>query len=94
MYDMCMCGGKDCPLKNDCYRFTGEVLGRQDFFGSAPYDLITQSCEHFYENSQQIAKLAYIIWEKNGKLNGKDKIDWEKAKKMILEGKYEYDFKS
>lgn len=89
-----MCGGKDCPLKNDCYRFTAEILGRQDFFGSIPYNSITQSCEHFYENSRQIAQIAYIIWEKEGKINGNDKIHWQKAKEMMLEGKTPFDFRN
>ncbi|TAH31467.1 MAG: DUF2934 domain-containing protein [Cytophagales bacterium] len=82
-YDITMCGGENCPLKNNCYRFTGEILARQDFFGSLPYNQKTNECEHFYDNKHQIAEIAFVIWEKDGKPNGKDKIHWEEAKKEL-----------
>lgn len=32
----------------------------------------------------QIAKVAYSIYEKNGKVNGSDLDDWLKAEKIVL----------
>jgi hypothetical protein len=31
-YDVTVCTGGDCPIKENCHRFTAERLGRQDFF--------------------------------------------------------------
>lgn len=84
-YDIAKCMGGDCPLKNDCYRFTSETLGRQDFFGSVPYNLKDKSCEHFWDNNSQIQALAYLIWLDEGKPNGKAREHWEKAKSKVLE---------
>lgn len=43
-YDMTMCPGQNCPIKQNCSRFTDEILGRQDFFAEAPYNFITNYC--------------------------------------------------
>ena len=48
MYDITLCVGGECPLKNQCLRYTLPVLGRQDFFGAMPYDVEKKTCEHFY----------------------------------------------
>jgi hypothetical protein len=46
-FDVTLCAGGDCPIKQNCHRFTAVRLGRQDFFGSPPYNFATQSCEYF-----------------------------------------------
>ena len=85
MLDITLCYGGECPFKYECYRFTAEYYGRQDFFGSAPYQKKGEeiSCEHFQSNENQIQKIAYLIWEKEGKPFGKNEIHWKKAKENI-----------
>lgn len=81
-YDISMCPGQDCPLKQDCYRFTAEVLGRQDFFAQAPYNFNNNCCEFFMSNrptDTQIRLRAYKIWEKVGCPDGESAEHWRQA---------------
>ncbi|MBN3947467.1 MAG: hypothetical protein HWQ38_13745 [Nostoc sp. NMS7] len=67
-YDITMCPGQNCPLKQNCSRFTDEILGRQDFFGEAPYNFITNSCEHFISNRPDVFIQAMQLcgaWDRN-----------------------------
>ncbi|MBD2201222.1 DUF2934 domain-containing protein [Calothrix sp. FACHB-1219] len=85
-YDITLCPGQNCPIKQECYRFTAEILGRQDFFGTPPYKLTTNSCEFFITNrpnEAQIRRLAYTIWEKTGYPEGKSVEHWLQAEKEL-----------
>ncbi len=88
-YDITMCPGKDCPIKNDCYRFTAEIVWRQDFFGATPYDFKANSCKHFWNNhpskEEQVRKLAYQIWQREGCPNGRSWEHWMQAEKEFKE---------
>jgi len=82
MNDIIMCRGEKCPIKDDCYRFTAEVVWRQDFFGSIPYDFEADDCEHFWDNrplEEEIRPLAYKIWLKAGCPKGHDLEHWVQA---------------
>ncbi len=83
MEDITLCGGGTCPIKSKCYRYTAEVFGRQDFFGSLPFDFAKNLCEHFLENTEQVKKQAYFIWLAQGKPEGQETAHWEEAEKAI-----------
>lgn len=49
MPDICMCEGKDCPLKEKCYRFTAKPTPEwQAYFTKSPYKKKTKSCEYLW----------------------------------------------
>ena len=37
MPDIAMCSGKDCPLKDSCYRYTSKPSYLQSYFSNIPY---------------------------------------------------------
>jgi hypothetical protein len=39
-YDITLCPGQNCPIKQNCSRFTDEILGRQDFLAKLPIVLL------------------------------------------------------
>ncbi|TAE00571.1 MAG: DUF2934 domain-containing protein [Bacteroidetes bacterium] len=82
MLDICLCTGTKCPFKMDCYRFTAQYYGRQNFFGSPPFK--NNTCEHFMDNSQQISYLAYQLWIADGRQEGKDDLYWFTAKGQLI----------
>lgn len=89
-YDMTMCPGQNCPIKQNCSRFTDEILGRQDFFGEAPYNFTTNSCEYFISNHPDENKIrlkAYEIWQQMGYPNGKSVEHWLQAVKELIDFK-------
>lgn len=90
-YDVTMCPGGDCPLKQDCYRFRAEPLGRQDYFGSPPYDFTSQSCEYFWPPrpilDADIQTRAYYIWQREGCPEGKAGEHWLQAKRECEEAR-------
>lgn len=49
MPDITKCKGTECPLKNQCYRFTiqSEDLG-QSYFKDIPYSYENGECEYFW----------------------------------------------
>lgn len=50
MSDISICEGKDCPLKENCYRYKAVPNPyRQSFFANIPYDLKEKKCEYFWE---------------------------------------------
>jgi hypothetical protein len=87
-YDITLCGGGDCPLKHFCYRNTAEVLGRQNFFGSMPFDMTTKSCEFFIKNEayfKEIRERAYFLW-KSGKLSEGNALEyWHEAERRFFD---------
>ena len=48
MPDISMCKGEDCPLKNQCYRYTATPCEYQSYFVDPPY--IEDECEFFYKD--------------------------------------------
>jgi hypothetical protein len=47
MPDITMCKGKNCPLKESCYRFTAKPDEWQSFFLEEPVK--DRECDHFME---------------------------------------------
>jgi hypothetical protein len=83
-YDMTKCGGGNCPIKEKCYRYTSETVGRQDFFGNIPYHYETHECSEFWDNTEQIRAKAHEIWLREGRPKGLEVVHWELAKIEIL----------
>jgi len=49
MPDITMCPGDNCPLKENCYRFTAKASEyHQSYFMEAPYDHGMKDCEHYW----------------------------------------------
>lgn len=54
MADISMCEGKDCPIKQECYRYTAPVNEyRQAYFVYVPYDHAYKGCEYFSDNTDK-----------------------------------------
>jgi hypothetical protein len=50
MPDITMCEGKDCPLKEDCYRYTAKPNEyRQSYFVNPPYNEEKKECDHYWK---------------------------------------------
>jgi len=47
--DITMCSGKDCPLKENCYRYKAKQSDYQSYFFNPPYDKEYESCSHYWE---------------------------------------------
>jgi hypothetical protein len=90
-FDVTLCAGGDCPIKQNCHRFTAERLGRQDFFGSPPYNFATQSCEYFWPprpiEEADIQTRAYYIWQTEGCPEGKEEEHWLQARRECEEAR-------
>lgn len=86
-YDITLCSGEGCPVRKYCKRSTLEVLGRQDFFGTVPFDSTSKNCSYFYENEAfrtlQRQK-AYQLWQQEGKPHGKDLEHWQAARQAVF----------
>ena len=55
MADITKCEGINCPLKNNCYRFTATSNEfRQSYFAEIP--IKTGKCGYFWENNQSKTK--------------------------------------
>jgi hypothetical protein len=48
MPDISKCSGKDCPLKESCYRFTAVSSDYQSYFMTPP--IKDGKCEHYWED--------------------------------------------
>ena len=46
MPDITMCSGKNCPIREDCYRYTAKESYYQSYFMIPPYDMTIGSCEY------------------------------------------------
>jgi hypothetical protein len=53
MPDISMCWGENCPLKNDCYRFTAKASQWQYYFTSIPFDHEKHECEFYMEDTKE-----------------------------------------
>ena len=50
MPDITMCQGKDCPLKETCYRYTATPSEyRQSYFVNPPYNKEENKCDYHME---------------------------------------------
>lgn len=47
-----MCKGKDCPLKENCYRYTATPSCYQTFFVNPPYNREKRECDYYWENKK------------------------------------------
>ncbi|MBP7281589.1 MAG: DUF2934 domain-containing protein [Leptospiraceae bacterium] len=86
-YDITFCGGGNCPLKENCLRFTGIAFGRQDFFGNIPYDFVNSNCDYFWDDrpsEDKIRLLAYQLWQKEGQQQEKDLEYWLEAQSQLI----------
>ena len=82
-----MCSGGDCPQKENCIRFTGAVYGRQDFFGTPPYDVITGACNSFIDDrpsNEAVRVQAYNLWQEAGCPDGRHVEFWLSAEAYLL----------
>lgn len=80
--DMIWCPGENCPIKHNCYLFTGKIPGRKIYFASIPYNFNTNSCEEFINNRPSEARIrlrAYEIWQQMGYPDGKSTEHWLQA---------------
>ena len=48
MPDITMCDGKDCPVCDDCYRFTAKPSDLQSYM-QAPWDFDKEECKYYLE---------------------------------------------
>jgi len=86
-YDITMCSGGDCTLKDHCIRFTGAVYGRQDYFGSVPFDETTKNCQYYLDdlpNDERVREYAYQLWQSRGCPEGDDLGIWLLAQNELL----------
>lgn len=42
-----MCKGRNCPLRNDCYRFNREPDKNQEYYKNTPYDENGGKCDFY-----------------------------------------------
>jgi hypothetical protein len=50
MADITKCEGKDCPLKESCYRYTAiDSEYRQAYFTESPYSVLNKKCDEYME---------------------------------------------
>lgn len=50
MPDISMCWGKDCPLKEECYRYLAKPSERQAYLCTPPYNAV-EGCQLFSQAS-------------------------------------------
>ncbi len=86
-YDITLCDGQHCPLKETCLRYTATIHARQDFFGKPPYEERKQHCQHYWDDRPSEAKIrerAYQLWEEKGGEQGNDVDYWLAAREQLL----------
>lgn len=61
MPDISMCQGRNCSIKEKCYRHRADPNPHRQSFASFKYDTSTESCDHFYkiESHHQLAGVDY-----------------------------------
>lgn len=86
-YDVTHCVGQECPLKETCLRYTAVIVGKQDFFASAPYNFLTHSCELYWDDrptEEAIRQLAYALWQNGGCLQNNALAHWLQARQQLI----------
>jgi len=56
MADISMCSGVDCPLKENCYRYTAIKSDYQAYFMGVLYNEEDRVCKYFWQNDLNISK--------------------------------------
>jgi hypothetical protein len=87
-HDITHCCGQGCPLKETCLRYTGEVVGKQDFFTRLPYGLISLNCKYYLDDrpsEEKIRQLAYQLWETSDRQEDNSLTYWLAARKQLLD---------
>lgn len=90
-YDITMCPGDDCPLRDGCYRYLAVAAGRQDWFGATPYDRAAQRCAHFWDVAElmptveQVRDRAYFVWVARGRPEGEAESCWCEAERELTD---------
>jgi Protein of unknown function (DUF2934) len=91
LHDQLHCPGGECPLRRDCVRYRARVYGRQDFFGSPPFDRAAQSCAHhmplgaLIPSAATIRTSAYHRWQAAGSPEGRAEEFWLDAERSLRE---------
>ena len=49
MPDISKCEGKDCPIKENCYRFKAIPNPLWQSYSNFIYDKVKEKCEYFWE---------------------------------------------
>ena len=67
--DISLCRNTNCPLRNNCYRFTAKPDEFRQSYTNFSYNPITQSCHHFMQDftPQQLADMFSAKLEVNAK---------------------------
>lgn len=52
MADISKCEGKNCPIKEKCYRFT-VPSGMYQTYGQFEYDHEKKKCDYFWDNKNR-----------------------------------------
>ncbi len=87
--DITMCPGGQCPQRRQCYRHRSLPVGRQDWFGTLPYDPQTGRCDAFWDiaslvpTEAQIRDRAYALWLASGRVDGRDEEHWFAARAAL-----------
>ncbi len=90
LYDQLHCLGGECPQRKACVRYRARVYGRQDFFGSPPFDRRDQSCAHFIAleslapTQGAIRTRAYHLWLSAGMPEGRADEFWLEAERTLV----------
>jgi hypothetical protein len=85
LYDLTLCPGTGCPLRDDCLRFRAKPLARFDAFTHAPYDPHAGTCpqlrsiEALRPTHADIARRAYDRWLAEGQPTGRADDHWRAA---------------
>ena len=48
MLDITMCTGEECPLKENCYRYTAKPSDYQSYFVESPIE--NEECKYFWRD--------------------------------------------
>ena len=63
MADITKCEGTDCPLKESCFRFKSKANEYwQAYFTKVPFNEESDSCEHYWEVSEDILDKMNKMW--------------------------------
>jgi hypothetical protein len=66
MPDITLCFGKDCPYKDNCYRYTAKPDEYQAYFSNPP--IKDSKCDYYWGPN------AENIWTKNNKSNSSQRL--------------------
>lgn len=56
MADISMCEGTECPLKEECYRFSAPKSMYQSYFVEVPYDKEQKKCDYYWKQDNNKIK--------------------------------------